>query len=1055
MLAAVAGAVAVPRIYQRVDEEVRRWLETQIAQQYRALKDHRDLKVSLRSAELVQGKGILIHDLVIVEAAAEGPHAELLNIEEALIECPTDWKNLIQADLPVRRVTIRRATLRNTHRPNGAWSAAKLLPPPHFGDRPPEVVVESGIIEIFDPLKVPASTLTLRDVNLSLTPVPMTEPGTKPGTRRLKGMLAGDGFRRVEFEGLADLDLPSFSVRGHAEGLEISPDLRDSLPNPLAAKLLALSDLRGQGNLRLGDLRGQGDLRFDLHYDPTAVLPLKYDVSARLVHGRIDNALLPHALTDIRAAIHIDNAGYTIDDFVARSAQASLRMACCASGFEPTSPLMVSAEVRQLDLDRTLQNILPPGVQEEWYKYLPAGELDADVRLSFDGRAWRPEIAVRCLNVSFTHHKFPYRLEHGKGTVEVKDDRLHMSLTAYAGSRPLRLTADVAHPFAGPSGWIEIQGDDLQLDESLLAALPEKPREVVRSLDPHGAVNFYVRLWREKPEEPMHHHLLLAANRCSIRYQKFPYLISDIRGTLETFDGNWSFRNLEGSHDKARVTFEGRLTPGSTDNELVLSLMGQDVPLGEDLRDALSPSPHIQQVWHDLRPRGTVDLTAEIRYLSASNTFSVGVRAEPKGDTTSIDPVRFPYRLDHLQGVLLYRDGHVTLQHCKGDHGLVKVSSGDESYWDFSNDGRWHVHLQGLSVDRLRADRELVQALPERWRNAAMELNPTGPINLRGNFDWERTGPPGEPLRSRWDMRLNLQQSGLQCGGILLENLHGEVYLRGGFDGQRLRSRGELAIDSLNHKDCQWIDVRGPIWIDDGRILFGSWVDRQENGATAYEATGPAQPPRPITANLFGGTFSADGWVVLGREPSYGVDATLTDADLARCAQQLAAGRHNLRGRVLARVDLKGSGFTRNTLSGKGIIRLSDGDVYQLPVMLSLLKILSIRPPDQNAFSAASINYRIEGEHIYFDRIDFEGDAISLLGKGEMDFQSQIALTFSAKVGRGELDLPLVKQVFRGASEQLMLIHVDGPLQDPQTRKEALPAVNEALQHLRDELQQK
>ena len=62
-------------------------------------------------------------------------------------------------------------------------------------------------------------------------------------------------------------------------------------------------------------------------------------------------------------------------------------------------------------------------------------------------------------------------------------------------------------------------------------------------------------------------------------------------------------------------------------------------------------------------------------------------------------------------------------------------------------------------------------------------------------------------------------------------------------------------------------------------------------------------------------------------------------------------------------------------------------------------------------------------------------------------------MTFYALVGRGELDLPVVKQVFRGASQQLMLIHVDGTLQNPETRKEALPAVNQALQQLRDELQ--
>ena len=1046
MLAVVAGAVAWPRIYHRGEEELRRQLEAWIAHHYRGLK------VTLRSAELVQGKGILIHDLAIVEPNAEGPHAELLNIDEALLECPTEWKNWIQGDVPVRRVVVRRATLRNTHRPRGGWSAAKLLPPPHFGNRPPEVIVESGLIEIFDPLKAPASTLALRDVNLTLTPVPMTEPGGKADMRRLHGMLTGDGFRRVEFEGLVDLQTPNISIRGHADGLEISPELRNSLPNPLADQFLTLGDLRGQGNLRLGDLRGQGDLRFDLHYDQAAKLPLKYDILARLVRGRIDNALLPHALTDIHATLHVDNGGYQIDDFVARSAQASVRMSCRASGFEANSPLTIAGEVHQLELDRAVQNILPPALREQWYKYLPAGELDADVQLCFDGQVWRPEIAARCLNVSFTHHKFPYRLENGKGTLDVKDDRLRMSLTAYAGSRPVRLTAGVAHPFGDATGQIEVEGDDLQLDESLVAALKGKPLEVVRSLDPHGTLkHVYARIWREKPTEPMHHHLLLELNQCSIRYQKFPYPISEIRGTLETLDGNWSFHDLKGSHDKASIKCEGLLTPGLDGNELVLHLVGQQVPLGEDLCDALGP--HFQQVWRDLRPRGTVDATADIRYLSASNTFSVGVCAQPQPDNTSIEPVQFPYRLDHLEGTLIYRDGHVEFQHFRSQHGPLKIKS--SGYWDFSPDGRWHIHLDGLSIDRLRADtdRELMQALPERLRRGVMTLNPTGPVNLQGNFDVERVGLPGEPLRSRWDLRLALQQTGLQCGGILLQNLHGEVVLRGGFDGQRLRSRGELALDSVSHKDCQWIDVRGPIWIDDGRILFGSWVDQQENGAAASDFTGPSQPPRPITANLFGGTFSADGWVALGPEPYYALNATLTDADLARCAQQLAAGRHNLRGRILAGIVLKGSGYTRNTLSGRGGIQLSNGDVYQLPVMLSLLKILSIRPPDQNAFSAAGIDYRIEGEHIYFDRINFDGDAISLRGKGEMDFQSQVALTFSAKVGRGELDIPLVKQVFRGASEQLLLIHVDGPLQDPQVRKEALPAVNEALQHLRDELQ--
>ncbi len=176
-----------------------------------------------------------------------------------------------------------------------------------------------------------------------------------------------------------------------------------------------------------------------------------------------------------------------------------------------------------MELDRALLGILPQSLQDQWYKYLPAGQIDADVQLAYDGQTWRPEASVRCLNVSFTHHKFPYRLDHGTGTLELKDDLLKVNLTAYSGSQPVRLAAEVAHPLSGPTGWFEAKGDDIQLDEALLAALPEKPQEVVRSLDPRGRVNFYLRMWRDRPGEPMHQHLLLGLNHCSIRFSKFPY----------------------------------------------------------------------------------------------------------------------------------------------------------------------------------------------------------------------------------------------------------------------------------------------------------------------------------------------------------------------------------------------------------------------------------------------------------------------------------------------------------------------------------------------------
>ncbi|MCE5268612.1 MAG: AsmA-like C-terminal region-containing protein [Planctomycetaceae bacterium] len=1063
-LALVAGVIAAVCLYRRMDDEIRRRAVAQIAKHYPGLA------VTVGAAQLVDGKGVRVSDVVIAEPGSAGPQPELLRIEEMLLECPTDWKQLIQGDLPVRHATIRRPVLRATRRADGTWSATKLMYSSQNASPSPPVTVENGVIEIFDPLKQPASTLTFRDINLTITPcdearegVPAggmaasaavqgspqqgrvengaigpASPVSGPRVCRLQGMLAGDGIRRIEVDGVLDPRTRGFSIHGRAQGIEVSPELRAALPEELSKRLLSLGEF---------ELRGQADLGFEASYDPAAFVPFKFNVSGQLLRGRVDTRQLPHALTEIRATVRCDNGGVTIEDLTARIGQGSLRLAYRQSGFGPGTPRLITAEVRQLELDRGLWEILPPTLQEQWRKYLPAGSIDADLRLDYDGKTWQPQLTARCLNVAFTHYKFPYRMERGQGTITLSDDRLSLDLTAYIGRRPVRLTANVQHPFSGPVGWFEARGHELAIDEAIVAALPEKSRELVRALDPRGTVNFWMRTWRQRAEEPTHQQLRLGPNGCWVRFERFPYLIGNVRGELEMVDGVWTLRDLEGTNNTATIRCNGSFGPGEQGNALVLNIEARDLVLDEQLRDALSPN--VQQVWNSLQPRGLVDLTAEVRYLVAQKKFNVGVRARPQSQTASIEPVHFPYRLDRLDGAIFYRDGHVTMERCKAEHGPVRIAA--DGFCDLEADGRWRVHLGNLSVDRLRADRELIAALPDRLRRTATTLSLTGLMNLRGSIDLDHRGGPTEPARWQWDLGVGLQQAGLRCGGLSFDNVCGEVSLVGQFDQGRAQSRGELSLDSASFKDCQLTQVRGPIWVDDERVLFGVWVDRRDGGPPPGAI--PPRVPRQVTAGLFGGTFYGDGWVTLGPDPHYALNATLTDADLARCEQEVMGGRQRVHGKFIATADLTGNGWSRNALSGRGTIRLSEGNVYELPVMVSLLKLLSVRPPDQSGFSDAAVNYRVEGEHIYFDRIDFRGDAISLRGKGEMDSQSAIRLTFYTLVGRGELDLPVVKQVLRGASQQLILIHVDGTLQEPRTRQEALPALTQALQQLRDELQ--
>jgi len=1028
-LSVIGGVIAASYVYHRLDEEVRRQVEAKIAQHYSGLK------VSVRSASLLKGEGIEVRGLSIIEPGAEGP-AELIYVDEAFLRCATDLQQLIAGNVEAKEITIRRSTLRATRRPDGQYSSMKLLPVPKFSDRPPKVIIENGTVEVFDPLQTPCSTLMLRDVNLTLFPPNAPRHGETASTvRKLQGTLSGDHLHQVELEGEVDLQRKSWAISGSIEGLDVSPELRDALPSTLAAKLVSL-----------GGLRGQAVVNFRVVCDPTDELLYRYNLSGRLTRGRVDDARLPHPLTDMRAKFRLSNEQLNVDELVARSNQATLRMSYQQEGFQQTSRRLLRASIRRLELDRELLGILPNMLREQWHKYRPSGLIDTEVNLFFDGQNWHPDVSANCLNVSFLHHKFPYRLDHGKGIVQLKEDALDLHLTAYSGSRPIRLDAEVSQLTSAPVGWFEAKGDELQLDEKLLTALPDRAGALVRSLHPDGTMNFFVHIARESPDEPICRHLQVGLNRCSIRYENFPYPLSNIRGTLEMVDNRWVFHNLEGTNDTGRVICEGYLMPGSQGNELLLRFAATDVPLEEELRDALKPCT--QRIWNELRPRGRIDLHAEVRYLPGPNKLSVGVRARPQSETALIYPVHFPYRMDRLQGELIYDNGHVTLERFKAEHGSVKMAATGNC--DLSANGDWHFHFGDLTVDRLRFDRELTTALPGRLKKAIGQLGPDGPIHLRGSFDLFGGSREGDPIRSQWDLTAGVHQGSIGCG-VKLENIYGSLTFKGAFDGREFYSEGELAIDSLTCKDYQFTEVRGPFRIDDRWALLGSWVDHRRADPASRAAR--QRRGRPLSAKLFGGTIFGDGWVNLQAGPQYRLRATLAQGDLTRCAQESMAGRQNLRGTILGSVELQGNGPTRNAMSGRGNIQLRDADVYELPVMISLLKLLSIRPPDQNAFSTSDIDFRIQGEHIYFDRIDFKGDAISLLGKGEMDFQKNIRLTFHAIVGRGELDLPLLKELFRGASQQIMLIHVGGTLHDPETRKEAFPGVNQALQQLSDDLQ--
>ena len=193
--------------------------------------------------------------------------------------------------------------------------------------------------------------------------------------------------------------------------------------------------------------------------------------------------------------------------------------------------------------------------------------------------------------------------------------------------------------------------------------------------------------------------------------------------------------------------------------------------------------------------------------------------------------------------------------------------------------------------------------------------------------------------------------------------------------------------------------------------------------------------------------------MALDATPQYTIRATLADADLAQFAKENITGRQNLKGQVVATIDLGGTGRSKDTLRGDGKIRLRDAEIYELPIMVALLKILSVRAPDTTAFTKCDVDFHLQGDHVVLERINFSGDAISLMGQGQMNFDRQINLTFHSMVGDADVQLPFVRSFFGQASQQIMQIEVDGTVDQPITHSKAFPGVSQVFQQMKEDMQ--
>ena len=808
--------------------------------------------------------------------------------------------------------------------------------------------------------------------------------------------------------------------------------------------------------------------------------PVRFQVGLTCNDGRISNPLLPFPLRHLRGRIDWDNERLTLKGIEADSNKAVVKLdgAFVLGGETPTGSC--SVHVADLVITDGHDARLPAGVTHFLDVVRPQGTIDlvATFERGFDAKWSAREFMLTAKGASVRAAPFAYPVREIVGTLrQTQPGRFEANMTGVAGSRPVQLDAVVNDPGAAAAVDVRITTDHLPIDDTLLDACPPSVRETLQNIGLQGTAET-LNIVITRPAGPDQHYRWGFQGRVVegvIDYVHFPYRLTHASGDLfyESGEKLLTLQNVVAAHGTAVLKGSGtfREPPDLLEDGtspiagpspgLNLTVDASKVPIDSDLRAALPPA--IKKIWDELKPDGTANAKAQVIWIPGHEPD-----IELKNFTLhggSVYAKCFPYvlsdveaRASYVPPRLSYSEGRprvtpatVTIHEFVGWHvGGVRVES-PATVFQLQHDGNWQLHLPRLIVEDIVFESDLRRALPEDFSRTIESLNPRGRFLVEGRLDFAGSTRPGAPVSAEWDLALSTRTPASFDAGIEVTQAMGRLRTVGSQTSTGIDLQGAVSFSQADVFGQRLESIRGPIAFKSGRVTLGA-----TRAVRAAESTAIPNEER-LVAKYLGGDLTVDAEIALDNGPEYIGRATLAGGRLEQYAtQQPGRSMKNLAGVMNGYVDFEGRGNSPLGVTGHGSLDISPAALYELPVMMQILTLLST--PDQTLFRQATSDFTIHDGAFYFVQneggaIVLAGDAVWLIGQGRVTFDRRLALEFYNVPPRTPVSrIPVVGQVVGGvlnvATKGWMSFVVTGTADDPVVRGQPFPALNEGMKRM-------
>ncbi len=981
--------------------------------------------VSIDSARLRILGGIQLLGLRLTREDDPAKH-EFLHVPSAIFY--HDKEKILEGELKLRKIELIRPRFRIRRERDGSWNLQGLARTPDGSPQAPlpAIVIHQGTMILedrSDPAK--PTSLEVNDVGMTIINDPLPRV-------LIRGAANSELLGKLHLHGAVDRNSGDTSISFRA--LEI----------PLTEMLLARLPVVCPPDLFNGlQVSATAKVEGKVSYHPGQAEPTYYDIHCELKNGKVQHPHWPLPLEKLALTLHCNAGTVQLEKLTAVSGATEIsghgvgRLPCLDQDFE------AHLDLKHVMLGDELATRLPSKLRELHKLFQPHGPTTIHIACARHDGQWAPlasgdpsQVSLRPERLALKFIDFPYPLQRVKGDIDYNllNQHVKFSLDAYAGTQPVILGGYWNGEGRNADVKFDIRGNEITIDDKLLQALPPELQKFTESFHPTGRFDVRAHI-RQEPGRAFRNEFHIRVHDTAIKWDAFPYPLEKVSGFLDIYPEHWEFHDFQGTHNGGHVLLNGKSIPRSDgkDAGVSLEITGRNVPLDDELRDALRPMNELYKAWETFKPTGKLSFTASVERPSA-DLNELEVHVDARGAT--VRPTFFPYRIQDITGQFRFHNMRLEVSKLRARHEGALIALGAGAI-DLNPRGGYFAKLDDVNLQGLRLDDEFIKALPGKLQVAAKMLQLEDPLRVKTQVIIAQPAETGKPPDIYWDGEMWMYDAKFTTG-LEFSKVTGWLGCRGRYDGR------------------QMVGVEGNVLLEQANLYEQPF--KKVHAKFEMRKESPDLLLIGLRAPIFGGDVTGQIRVDLNSALRYEMNLTASQISLAEFGRHNLGPKSQLSGAAGGRLYLTGMGAGLDTLDGNGSIAIPRGHLYNLPFLLDLLKFLGLHWPDRTAFEEFNAGFNIQGSKVSVQKVDLLGSAVSLSGKGEFDLGSKnLSLDVYPMWGRVEQLLPPIVRPFPTTlSKNLLTVEVRGKVsgnpKDLKYRMKPMPVIVDPLLLLRDRM---